>query len=430
MARVEVLIEREVEVPNALSTFAAAGDSLDEGGKQVDDLIGDLTGILYRPTAKPVPMFTRGLEAESWQLDAIRSFDSTEESDDLPSTTEVIPAQVEEEVVAELKAQPGIRIWPNSPIVFFPVDCPPYQPAVSAEAIQTCLGVHALWNRSATGNEVVVGLLDSGVDGSQYPVTGGYSRAAGPQPGGGTIDSHGSMCAADVLVAAPDAQLYDYPFLVRNGGGAANMLTATLEQRRRDGTPHIVSNSWGFYQIPTQEESPEHEAWDPEHPVHRKVREVVASGATVLFAAGNCGQPCPVGCHESSIGAGRSIHCSNSLPEVITVGAVNSEGERIGYSSQGPGMFEPMKPDVAAYSHFFGNFGPGRPGGTTREPYDSGTSAACPLTAGVVALLISAVPTLTPADVKSALIGGALGDGGWNPEQGHGIVNAEASLEA
>jgi subtilisin family serine protease len=233
-----------------------------------------------------------------------------------------------------------------------------------------------------------------------------------------------------VLVAAPWARLYDYPFLgVPRSGGALAMFQAILDHRRLDGTPHLTSNSYGFVGVPPIAQFPNHEVHDVDHPLHRKVREVVASGAAAFFAAGNCGRDCPSGaCHVSGIGPGISIHASNSLAEVITVGAVNSRHERIGYSSQGPGMFAPNKPDLAAYSHFFGNFGPERPGGAA-TPYDNGTSAATPVAAGVAALLLSAHPDLSPNDLRQALIDGAVNVTGadWDRDYGRGIVNAAAA---
>lgn len=273
-------------------------------------------------------------------------------------------------------------------------------------------------------------LLDDGIDGSVYPVSGGLTRPGAPAPGAAAVTSHGSMCAADVLVAAPWARLHDYPFLATpRSGGALAMFQAVLAGRRRDGLPHVTSNSWGLVGLPPRELSPRHEAYDLNHPLHRKIREVVASGAATFFAAGNCGQDCPAEiCHVSGIGPGSSIHASNSLEEVITIAAVNSRHERIGYSSQGQGMFAPEKPDLAAYSHFFGNFGPDRPGGLA-QPFDSGTSAATPLAAGVAALLLSAFHDLDPAGLHEALVAGAtrLGDSAWDPDYGRGIVNAAAS---
>ena len=132
---------------------------------------------------------------------------------------------------------------------------------------------------------------------------------------------------------------------------------------------------------------------------------------------------------QSGIGPGKSIHASNSLAEVITVAAVNTRHERIGYSSQGPGMFAAEKPDIAAYSHFFGNLGPGRPGGGTTSQFDNGTSAATPVAAGVAALLLSAFPALGPDDLRNALVEGLHNITGapWIPGYGRGIVSAAAS---
>jgi serine protease AprX len=430
VAKIEVLIEIEVEIESALSTSVAAASTFEEAHRQRTRLLPDVEGIEYRPTAKPVPMFATAEGVDGWQMHALTAFASTDSNEDLTSASQVIPAQAEESAIRELQDRPGVRIWPSSAIEFLDVDCRPFAPGVPLTEIQSKLGVSDLWDQGARGGEIVVGILDEGIDGSVYPVAGGFVRAGGQNPGGAAIDSHGSMCAADVLLAAPDAKLYDYPFLVRRSGGALVMLNAVLEQRRLDGTPQVISNSWGFYEVPPREQSPGHEVWDIEHPLHRKIREVVTSGAVVLFAAGNCGEPCPAGkCHESSVGAGRSIHGANSLAEVITVAAVNSAGDRIGYSSQGPGMFEHEKPDVAAYSHFFGNFGPGRPAGDDHNPYDNGASAACPVAAGVAAALLSSAPDLTPGQVRAALIDGASPTGAqWSSDFGHGIVNAAASL--
>jgi subtilisin family serine protease len=91
-------------------------------------------------------------------------------------------------------------------------------------------------------------------------------------------------------------------------------------------------------------------------------------------------------------------------------------------------MFVEQKPDLAAYSHFFGNFGPDRPGGTD-QPFDNGTSAATPVAAGVAALLLSAYPNLTADELRQALIDGAVKVSGetWDRDYGRGVVNAAAS---
>lgn len=384
-------------------------------------------------------------------------FAELEESPDVTAASVVVAAEVDRDRLDELEQEPGVTIWPNSEIALLGVhdlglpepaaeqadadiidlarsragvDCRPFRPGVGVAAIRELLGVERVWGEGWRGQNVTVAILDEGIDGSVYPVSGGFSRPGAPAPGTALVTSHGSMCAADVLVAAPWAQLYDYPFLgIPSSGGALAMFQAVLDERRRTGVPHLTTNSWGFFAVPPRALFPHHEVHDLNHPLHRKVREVVASGAATFFAAGNCGQDCPSSrCQASSIGPDKSIHGSNSLEEVITIAAVNSRHERIGYSSQGAGMFARNKPDLASYSHFFGNFGPGRPGGLA-QPFDNGTSASTPVAAGVGALLLSAFPNLTPAQLRQALVDGAtrLSTADWDRDYGRGIANAAAS---
>ena len=357
----------------------------------------------------------------------------------------VIPAEVPAANLEQLCEKRGVTIWPNSELTLLDdevfdlagsrggVDCRPFRPAATVSVIRQLLGVHGVWSDGYRGQNVIVGIIDEGVDGDTYPVVGGFARPnAGRRPGAAPVSSHGSMCAADVMVAAPAARLYDYPFLgVPRSGGALRMFQAVLDQRRMDGTPHLTNNSYGFIGVPDQASQPNHEVHDINHPVHRKVREVIAAGVATFFAAGNCGANCPSGkCHPSGIGPGKSIHGSNSLEEVITVTGVNSRHERVGYSSQGPGMFHPDKPDIASYTHLFGNFGPGRPAGGTEDNFDNGTSAATPVAAGVGALLLSAFPRIPPAALKAALMETAFSLGatvGFDTEHGQGVINAAAA---
>jgi tetratricopeptide (TPR) repeat protein len=132
-----------------------------------------------------------------------------------------------------------------------------------------------------------------------------------------------------------------------------------------------------------------------------------------------------IGCHERVLTLTREFEDRRGEAQ-----ALNHLRERLGYSAQGPGGFEPQKPDLSAYTHYLGNFGPGRPGGTSVKPFDDGTSAAAPTAAGVSALLLSAFPQLTPAQIKNTILASAdrLNTPGWNPETGFGIVNGAAAF--
>jgi serine protease AprX len=452
-----VLLEFEDEQADAFAGFDIAS-AVEPGALappwNVLDRVAGL-GVELAENAIPVPLFTRPdrSEPDTVRL-ALAAFDDPETQPDLPSASIVVAVEVEQSRLGELQDRKDVVVWPDSRLTLLTaptwdeenpdpdrvldlatsaagVDCRPFRPAVSVAAIRELLGVRSLWDDGFRGQNTVVGILDEGIDGSVYPVVGGFARPGAMQPGSAEISSHGSMCAADVLVAAPAAKLYDYPFLgVPSSGGALTMFQAVLAQRRADGTPHLTNNSYGFVSVPDRALMPTHEIWDLQHPLHRKVREVVQSGAAAFFAAGNCGAGCPsTRCHPSGIGPGRSISASNSLAEVIAIAAVNARHDRIGYSAQGPGMFETQKPDLAAYSHFHGNLGPGRPAGGGPESFDNGTSAASPVAAGVAALLLSAHPGLAPDQLRSALVRSAssVGPNGWDPEYGHGVVNAAAA---
>lgn len=459
MARVKVLLEIDDAQTNSFETFSEAARSEEAGRREAERLVASIPGptVDLDPDAEPIPVPLYSETADDWRaIESLEQFDTKETSADIAARSVVVLAEVERMDLDDLNAADGVRVWPNSELTLLAgpldtmadvgevdngsaidlarsrpgLDCRPFRDGVDIATIRQMLGTDAVWADGFRGQNIAVGILDEGINGAVYPVVDGFSRPGAQAPGTAPITSHGSMCAADVLVAAPWARLYDYPFLgVPRSGGALAMFQAVLDHRRLDGTPHLTSNSYGFVGVPPIDQFPTHEVHDIDHPLHRKVREVVASGAAAFFAAGNCGQECPSGaCHVSGIGPGISIHASNSLAEVITIGAVNSRHERIGYSSQGPGMFAPQKPDLTAYSHFFGNFGPDRPGGTGTM-FDNGTSAATPIAAGVAALLLSAHPDLSPNDLRQALIDGAVNVTGadWDRDYGRGVVSAGAS---
>jgi serine protease AprX len=444
MAGIKVLLEFERPQQEPFSMQLEALASVSAAEDMARSVMQDLPGIGVEldDDVAPIPMFLSPgavmlAEGANFALEMNAAALDEERRPNVAASTVVVPAQVSAEALEQLVERGDVIVWPNSEITLFQpavVDCRPFRPAATIAQIQAALGVQPLWDQGFRGEGIVVGIIDEGVDGTTYPVRGGFSRpGAGRQPGTAPVTSHGSMCAADILIAAPDATLYDYPFLgIPNSGGALQMFQAVLNQRAIDGTPHITNNSYGFVGVPDRALFPRHEVHDIQHPVHRKVREVVLAGVPCFFAAGNCGAQCPSGkCQPSGIGPGRSIHASNSLEEVITVAAVNRFDTRIGYSSQGPGMFFAQKPDLATFSHIFGNFGPGRPAGGPATSFDNGTSAATPVAAGAAAALLSAFPGLTPGRLKQAMMSTARSTTpapGWNADLGVGILDLAAAF--
>jgi subtilisin family serine protease len=125
--------------------------------------------------------------------------------------------------------------------------------------------------------------------------------------------------------------------------------------------------------------------------------------------------------HLASLGSGLahatahgSIPFPGDGPEVIAVGAVDSDGQRVGYSSCGPNSRAP-KPDLVAAVPF--------PSLWRARPF-SGTSAAAPQAAGLAALLWSRHPDWSARQVRQALRDSAhdLGPTGHDYETGYGLI--------
>ncbi|HLF28637.1 MAG TPA: S8 family serine peptidase [Anaerolineae bacterium] len=322
-----------------------------------------------------------------------------------------------------LQVSPGVTQISAGGSSCSPADCTPTVPKGTLQAVAEYLGCPELWEKRITGVGVVIGICDTGVDRNVMPsLIDGWS----PDPAlpvGTDANGHGSMTSTDAVGIAIDAKVCDIGVLKTQDAQTAisNALTGfqwALDKYRGPlKYPHILSNSWGIFQ---QAWAPDYAA-NPNHPFTRKVREVIDAGVVVLFAAGNCGAVCADGRCGSDRGPGNSIWGANSLEPVITVGAANLNGEWAGYSSQGPGALFAQKPDIVAPAHFTGYYS-----------CDAGTSAACPVAAGVVALLKNArFFEIKPADARRVLMESArdLCDPGWDAHTGHGMINAKAAYE-
>jgi subtilisin family serine protease len=243
------------------------------------------------------------------------------------------------------------------------------------------------------------------------------------------------MVAFDVLIAAPKAQILDYALLQSEGNTWTAFLSDAIAAYaelisllEKEPGSLVVNNSWGMYDRSDDSPigSPENYSANPDHPFNQIVASLVAAGADVFFAAGNCGADCPsLYCGIDDRGPGASIHGANSHPDVVTVAAATVTDRRLGYSSQGPGGLYKRKPDLAAFSHFQGS---------GIYPVDSGTSAASPVAAGVAAALRqkATLKKLSPAQLKGLLQRTArdLEGNGWDFDLGYGVIDAQAAVKA
>jgi Subtilase family len=362
-----------------------------------------------------------------------------------PETHLVRGTVADEAALDELRTHPEVAsAWIDTPIAPFakdatadpavnpadgpgscpipPCDCSPGTAHGTIADVAHYLEVDQIWAAGFRGTGMVIGIVDGGITAAGRPVQAGETPNRIPRVIDGYPSNwgttakawgdHGNMTSTDALGMAPDAQIYDLRISDASGSFISNALQAfqwAIDRHRVDGTPQVLSNSWGIFQ---QSWDPAY-ATDPNHPFTQKVVEAITEGILVLFAAGNCGDTCPDGRCGPDAGPGRDIWGANGHPLVMTVGAVNKDEQFVGYSSTGPAALDPHKPDFCSITHFRGY-----------EPSDSGTSAATPILAGAVALLKQAHPTATQASIKSCLQSTAkdIGPAGWDQWAGAGIV--------
>jgi len=148
-------------------------------------------------------------------------------------------------------------------------------------------------------------------------------------------------------------------------------------------------------------------------PVTRAADMAATKGIIVVASAGNEGG-----------NEWRIIGAPADGKQVISVGAVNQFGTIARYSSRGPTADGRLKPEVVAMGD--GNSAASVNGNEYSRV--SGTSAACPMIAGIVAQMLSAHPGLTPAQVREALLHAA--DRFETPDYtyGYGLVDAVKAI--
>ncbi|GAA2604334.1 S8 family serine peptidase [Dactylosporangium fulvum] len=307
----------------------------------------------------------------------------------------------------EVDAGPVVRQWLesrsdvakvllNPRLRPLPAQAPPMRGTVDAPTSPqwnlTLIGADAVWQRFGTGEGIVVGSSDSGVDGTHPALRGNFRGGddswLDPYGGGATPtdnNGHGTHTLATAVGAkvgvAPGAQWIACENLPRNLGSMANYLTCLQfmlapypsgadpwHAGRPERAPQVLTNSWGC---------PSVEGCDLLS-LRPAVDAFAAAGIFFVAAAGNTGPRCETITDPPSL-----------YPSTFTIGAVDRVSEVASFSSRGPtpdGLTKPnlMAPGVNVLSAL--------PGG--RYGYLSGTSMATPHVAGVVALMWSANPAL------------------------------------
>ena len=385
---------------------------------------------------------------EETEFDESNVFDSSRSTSfslNVKDSTYLVRGELEESDADNLRKKRNVVGVYSDPQIQTYLTCS--GPAVGDDKdVEKLLDVIGMRKCKMTGKGVRVAIVDTGVNMNYLNANGKNPRfdaanswkpvSANLVPGDAPVD-HGTMCAYDVCIAAPDCTLLDIALLSTRRTGQTIMsgflsdailayshLLRVKNAPTRPGQNNslVVNNSWGMY----------HPSWDfpigdpgnfsdnPSHPFNKMVVTLERAGADILFAAGNCGSECPDGRCQGY--TSRPIYGANSSSHVLCVAGADVQKNRVGYSSKGPGRLDKKKPDITGYTHF---------DGSGVYAADGGTSAACPVVAGVVAAIRTIRPNDTsnsitsPAAIRNLVTSTALdrGSSGYDYNYGYGIIN-------
>ncbi len=288
------------------------------------------------------------------------------------------------------------------------------------------------WRRGYRGKGIIIGNMDTGVDGNHPVLKNSYRGisawydAVGAQSAPYDDNGHGTgtmgfLVGSHGIGAAPCAKWIAVKILDANGQGTTQNIqagfdwVANLPDSLR---PHIMSNSWGSNNTTDITFWPNIQAW-------------LVRGIIPVFAAGNAGPN------------GGTAGTPGNFPMVFGIGGTWWPSEQIiSYSSRGPAPnqapwtntawwgrpdWNRHKPDLIAPSE------PTVTAAPEGEYQDfGGTSAACPHAAGCLALLLQAnnfglVPSMAGMDTSEIrkiykfVTGYGYGDANsyWNPAWGN-----------
>lgn len=288
------------------------------------------------------------------------------------------------------------------------------------------IGIFRAWDIAKVGKTVRVATIDSGVRtdhedlkanldlASAYNTYTGESGASAAEDK--SANGHGTHVAGLVAAEADNgigvagssfnAEVIPVNVIHTGGPYAGKSTTADMVEalsyimefnKREQNDIRVVNISMGGY------------AYDPA--LASSVSVATGRDIVIVAAGGN----------EGKTAQGAQPSYPSDLPDVVSVTWYNSLGERDSRSDYGSGktiaapgtsIYSTLNSSAAAY-------------GTL-----SGSSMASPVVAGVCALMFSANPDLSGAELRSILYATAIdaGDPGWDPYYGYGKIDAHKAV--
>jgi serine protease AprX len=315
------------------------------------------------------------------------------------------------------------------------------------------VGAQDAWSRGATGKDVTVALIDTGVVGvpglqKDDKVIDGPDLSFESQSAGTRyLDGYGHGTHLAGIIAgedegfdpkkpqatkfagvAPDARLLNMKVAAGDGGADVSQVIAAIDwvvEHRDDEGMHVrvINLSYG---------TASEQGWQVD-PLARAVENAWNHDILVVAAAGNDGLDAPsllmpaVDPHILAVGASDHRGSESTADDVVADFTNGGSAERR------PDVLAPGKSVVSlrvsgSYIDVAHPEGRLAGDGAGRFFRGSGTSQAAAVVSGEAALLFSAQPKLTAEQAKAILMQTAVPLTGPNPAQGHGVADIGAAV--
>ena len=298
-----------------------------------------------------------------------------------------------------------------------------------------------VWEQGYTGKNVVVAILDSGINDGHYDLKDHLWQGYADTDGDGEADDiihgwnfatknaagnanikddygHGTHCAGiicadgtmgNIAGVAPDATLMTLKIVNRSGSGSPAQMIKGVQFAIENGA-NIISISSGFKANQIDKAAKEN--------LRRAFEAALKAGVIAFVAAGNDGDSYgapdnvdfPAACPPPYLHPDQQVN-AGGLSSVVCVGSVNSKDEYSSFSSQGPVTWQGtewndylydankiglIRPDICAPGDFIYSL---KHDENNKYKINTGTSQATPCVAGVAALMLEKNSSLTPADI-------------------------------
>ncbi|WP_165985721.1 type VII secretion-associated serine protease mycosin [Streptomyces sp. YIM 98790] len=281
----------------------------------------------------------------------------------------------------------------------------------------------AAWE-TTRGAGVTVAVLDTGVDAGHPDLAGAVLQGKdfvshGAEPGDEHWAGHGTAMAgiiagrghgadsgSGIVGVAPEADILPVRVLLEENDPARDEERDAPGNAVADGIRWAVDQGADVINLSLGDDSP---SAHPDAEEDAAIRHALAEGVVVVASAGNGGE------------SGDPVSYPAGYPGVIAVTAVDRSGARAPFSTRRwyATVSAPGKDVIIA-----------APGSRYMQGW--GTSAAAAFVSGSVALLRSAYPELSPAQIKRLLAETAQDppEGGRDDRLGGGLVDPAAAIEA